>query len=59
MNLNLYFEHLTEEGKEKQLRHICITDFSQEIQGLINYVWNLGGRVMYNNNYGGYHAIVE
>lgn len=59
MELKLYTEHWTEEGKLKQLRHICKEDFLHEVQGLIDHVLNLGGQVMYYNAYNGYKAITH
>lgn len=59
MELKLYREHLTEEGKNKPLRFICKEDFLHEIQGLIDHVLNLGGQIMYWDSYNGYNAITH
>ena len=57
MELKVYTEHLKPEAKDKQLRHICMTDFLLEIQGLMNTVFILGGSVTYFNSYKGHQAI--
>lgn len=58
MELKLYDEHLTDEGKEKQIRYICITDFLPKVQEIILKVLEFGGSVAYYNVYKVYQAIL-
>lgn len=59
MELKLYEESLKEESKSKHIQTLQITDFLHEIQGVINSVNNLGGRVIFWNAWGSYTAIVR